>query len=260
MGNAAVAERGRRLSQTLLMFGFAGVGRPTIEEVEIRPGMHLLFASPIDGVYTFVVEQEDGIVVMEPGNNDLKGEEIIKWIGDRYPGKPINHLVISHSHNDHAAGMRPYLAAGATLGCSRSSVETYRKQASRPPSTILQDALDRNPREAEIVGVPADQPYRIEDSTNPVVVYPLAMAHVTDMVYAYVEGENILYAGDLYIGGLARDIRSGSKRTPDIPPFHAAVSLGRSIVENNLEIGDLVSSHDRQPVSYQDLVDYLTDD
>ena len=256
----AVAERGRRLSQTLLMFGFAGVGRPTIEEVEIRPGMHLLFASPIDGVYTFVVEQENGVVVMEPGMNDLKGEEIIAWIGDRYPGKPVSHLVISHSHNDHAAGMRPYLAAGATLVVHEAAVETYRKHATRPRSTILQDALDRNPREAEIVGVAADRPVRIDDSTNPVVVYPLAMAHVTDMVYAYVEGENILYAGDLYIGGLARDIRSGSKRKPDIPPFHAAVSLGEGIVENNLEIGDLASSHDRQTVSYEDLVDYLTDD
>ena len=164
--NEAVAERGGRLSQTLLMFGFAGVGRPTIEEVEIRPGMHLLFASPIDGVYTFVVEQENSVVVMEPGMNDLKGEEIIAWIGDRYPGKPISHLIVSHSHNDHAAGMRPYLAAGATLVAHEAAVETYRKHATRPRSTVLQDALDRNPREAEIVGVPADQPFRIEDSTN----------------------------------------------------------------------------------------------
>ena len=152
--NEAVAERGGRLSQTLLMFGFAGVGRPTIEEVEIRPGMHLLFASPIDGVYTFVVEQENSVVVMEPGMNDLKGEEIIAWIGDRYPGKPISHLIVSHSHNDHAAGMRPYLAAGATLVAHEAAVETYRKHATRPRSTILQDALDRNPREAEIVGCP----------------------------------------------------------------------------------------------------------
>jgi glyoxylase-like metal-dependent hydrolase (beta-lactamase superfamily II) len=258
--NEETSERGRRLSQTLLMFGFAGVARPTIESLEIRPGMDLLFASPIDGVYSLVVEQDNGVVVMESGQNDLKGEEIIKWIGDRYPGKPISHLILSHHHNDHSAGMRPYVAAGATLVVHGEAVETYRMHASRAPSTVLQDALDRNPAELSIVGVPEGEPYRIEDSKNPIVVYPLAMAHVTDMIYAYVEGENILYSGDLYIGGLARDIRSGSERGPDILPFHAGVSLAKSIEEHNLEIGELVSTHDRATVTHQDLINYISDE
>ena len=254
------ADRGRRLSQTLLMFGFAGVARPTIEALEIRPGMDLLFASPIDGVYCLVVEQDNGIVVMESGQNDLKGEEIIKWIGNRYPGKPISHLILSHHHNDHSAGMRPYVAAGATLVVHQEAVETYRMHASRAPSTVLQDALDRNPVELSIVGVPEGKPYRIEDSKNPIVVYPLAMAHVTDMIYAYVEGENILYSGDLYIGGLARDVRAGAERAPDILPFHAGVSLGKSIEEHSLKIGDLVSTHDRATVTHEDLIDYLSNE
>ncbi|GIT34798.1 MAG: hypothetical protein Ct9H300mP4_11170 [Gammaproteobacteria bacterium] len=62
-----------------------------------------------------VVEQANGVVVIEPGMNDLKGEEIIKWIGKRYPGKPVTHLIVSHHHNDHGGGIRPYVASGATL-------------------------------------------------------------------------------------------------------------------------------------------------
>jgi len=258
----AAAQRARRLSQSTLGFGFAGVGRPTIDSVDLAPSIHLVFAAPIDGVYTLVVEQDDGIVVMEPGMNDLKSEEVIKWIGARYPDKPITHIAVSHTHNDHAAGIRPYIAAGATVVVHAAAVDFYKAQASRPASKILPDALDRDPKPMQIIGVPADAPHRIEDTNRPVVIYPLVMGHVTDMVFAYIEGDNILYSGDLYIGGLARDIRAGKpRRAPGILPFHAAVSLNEGIQQYGLEdVAALVSTHDRQPVPYSGLLTYLSDE
>jgi len=258
----AAAQRARRLSQSTLGFGFAGVGRPTIDSVDLAPSIHLVFAAPIDGVYTLVVEQDDGIVVMEPGMNDLKSEEVIKWINARYPDKPITHIAVSHTHNDHAAGIRPYIAAGVTVVVHAAAVDFYKAQASRPASKILPDALDRDPKPMQIVGVPADAPHRIEDTNRPVVIYPLVMGHVTDMVFAYIEGDDILYSGDLYIGGLARDIRAGKpRRAPGILPFHAAVSLNEAIQQYGLEdVAALVSTHDRQPVAYSDLLTYLSDE
>ena len=255
-----VAARARQLSQSLLMFGFAGVGRPSIEAVELKPGLHLLFAAPVDGVYTFVIEQEKSLVVMEPGQNDLKGEEIINWIAERYPDKPISHLIVSHHHNDHAAGIRPYIAAGATLVTHEAAVDFYKAQASRLPSKVLQDALDRNPMAAKIVGVPSSEPYRIDDALQPVVIYPLEMGHVSDMLFAVVEHEKLLYAGDLYVSGLARDLRAGKKRPTNILPFHAAVSLDEGIRAYGLNVTTLVGSHDRQSVTYADLLDYISDD
>ena len=255
-----IAARAKRLSQSLLMFGFAGVGRPDIEAIELSPGMHLLYAAPLDGIYTFVVEQENGIVVMEPGQNDLKGEEIIAWIGERFPDKPITHLVVSHHHNDHGAGIRPYVAAGATLVVHEAAVDFYKAQTSRPPSTVLQDALDRNPASAKIAGVPGDGSYRIDDASQPVTVYPLEMGHVSDMVYMVVDREKLLYAGDLYVSGLARDKRAGKKRPADILPFHSAVSLAEGIAANGLDVTTLVGSHDREPVTLNDLHVYISDD
>ena len=255
-----VAVRARRLSQSLLMFGFAGVGRPDIEAIELSPGMHLLYAAPLDGIYTFVIEQENGIVVMEPGQNDLKGEEVIAWIGERYPDKPISHLVVSHHHNDHGAGIRPYVAAGATLVVHEAAVDFYQAQASRPPSTVLQDALDRNPASAKIEGVPGDGHYRIDDASQPVTVYSLEMGHVSDMVYLVVDREKLLYAGDLYVSGLARDKRAGKKRPANILPFHSAVSLAEGIAANGLDVTTLVGSHDREPVTLDDLFAYISDD
>ena len=256
----AVARRSRMLSQSLLMFGFAGVGRPTIESIQLSPEIQLLYAAPKDGVFTMVVELENSLVVVEPGQNDLKGEVIIDRLAQQYPDKPISHLIVSHHHNDHAAGIRPYIAAGAKLVVHEAAVDFYKMQTSREPSVVLQDALDRNPQVAQIVGVAASSPVRIEDSRLPVVVYHLEMGHVPDMVFVFVEGENLLYGGDLYISGLARDLRSGKKRPANILPFHAAQSLDDGIREYGLEVATLVGSHDQQSVVYQDLINYLTDE
>jgi len=256
----AIARRSRMLSQSLLMFGFAGVGRPTIESIQLSPEIQLLYAAPKDGVFTMVVELENSLVVVEPGQNDLKGEVIIDRLAQQYPDKPISHLIVSHHHNDHAAGIRPYIAAGAKLVVHEAAVDFYKMQTSREPSVVLQDALDRNPQVAQIVGVAASSPVRIEDSRLPVVVYHLEMGHVPDMVFVFVEGENLLYGGDLYISGLARDLRSGKKRPANILPFHAAQSLDDGIREYGLEVATLVGSHDHQSVVYQDLINYLTDE
>ena len=257
--DAEVAKRTRKLSQSLLMFGFAGVGRPTIESIELSPKIQLLYAAPKDGVLTMVIEQENSLVVVEPGQNDLKGEVIIERLANEYPDKPISHLIVSHHHNDHAAGIRPYIAAGAELVVHETAVDFFKDQASRPQSRVLKDALDRDPMEATIVGVAVDTPLRIEDPEMPVVIYPLEMGHVPDMVFVFVEGEDLLYGGDLYISGLARDLRAGKKRPADILPFHAAKSLDEGIRQYQLKVSSLVGSHDQQAVTYSDLVNYLSD-
>ena len=42
-------------------------------------------------------------------------------------------------------------------------------------------------------------------------------------------------------------------------PFHSAVALDETIRAYDLDVPILVGSHDRQPVTYQDLVNYITD-
>ena len=253
------ATRGKFLSQTIRMFTLAGAARPQLNSIELEPGVDLIYALPVDGVYTMVVEQANGVVVIEPGMNDLKGEEIIKWIGKRYPGKPVTHLIVSHHHNDHGGGIRPYVASGATLVVHETATEFYKAQASRPISRVLMDALDRNPQLAKIIGVAAGDSYTIEDPTQSVSVYPVLGGHTEDMVVAVIEKQSILYAGDLYVSGIARDLRSGTKRGPNVLPFHSAVALDETIRAYDLDVPILVGSHDRQPVTYQDLVNYITD-
>ena len=257
--NEEAATRGKYLSQTIRMFTLAGAARPKLGSIQLEPGVDLLYAAPIDGVYTMVVEQEKGVVVIEPGMNDLKGEEIIRWIGERYPGKPVTHLVVSHHHNDHGGGIRPYVANGTTLVVHETATGFYQRQVNRPKSNVLMDALDQNPQSAKIVGVAAGESYTIKDPTQSVTIYPVLGGHTEDMVVAVLEKQSMLYAGDLYVSGIARDLRSGTKRGPNVLPFHSAVSLDETIRAFNLDVLILIGSHDRQPVTYQDLVNYISD-
>jgi glyoxylase-like metal-dependent hydrolase (beta-lactamase superfamily II) len=255
------AKRGWEISQSIRMFTLSGAYRPELNVIEIDAGVHYLSALPIDGIYTMVIEQDNGVVVVEPGMNDLKGEEIIKWIKTNIPNKPLTHLVVTHHHNDHGAGIRPYIAEGTALVVHETAEEFYRAQINRPKSSVVVDALDRTIRDGMevIIGVSPSAGYTINDSKRPVTVYPVFNGHSEDMAVAFLAKQNMLYAGDLYISGVARDKRSGTIRGPNVVPYHSAISLNDTIKQFNLSADNLLGSHDKDIVSYQDLVDYITD-
>ena len=259
--NESFARRGWEVSQTMRMFTLSGAYRPKLKWDKLSDGIHYLSALPLDGIYTLVIEQQNGVVVVEPGMNDLKGEEVAKWINANIPNKPITHIIPTHHHNDHGAGIRPYIAEGADLVVHESAIDFYRAQINRPKSSVVIDALDRlQPREAEaIIGVSSSEPYLIDDPERPVTVYPVMNGHVEDMTVSLVGNVNMLYAGDLYVSGVARDKRSGTKRGPNVVPYHSAISLNEAIKEFNIPADILLGSHDVEPVSYQDLIDYITD-
>ena len=261
----ALADRGRRVSQTLMAFSRAlgrsiKVGKPEIVAKELLPGIHLLGSEPFDleAVYTMVVEQANGMVVMEPGMNPLYGEAVIEWIAQRFPEKTVSHVILSHWHNDHSAGIRPYVTAGAAVVGHEAAVDFYRTQAERPASTIVPDRLDDSQVEVEVIGVTADSPFHIDDPVRSVVVYPVEMGHTNDMVMAAVGDEGFLYTGDLYISGIARLLRRGGvERAPGILPFHSAVALDKAITLHDLEVSTMVGSHDPELVSYEHLKSYI---
>ena len=259
------ADRGKRLSQTIQSYSYAaaararGVGRPDIVGREVGEGVYLMIPTPSDFTYTLVIEQEKGVVIVEPGMDGLKGEAIIDWIAEHIPGKPVTHAVVSHSHADHAVGVRPYVAAGAALVSHAAAKDHWMAVLNRPKSFLLADALDRNPVPASVVGVAADETFVIEDKVRPVTVYPVQCRHTSDMVFVGLNNGEIMYLGDMYIGALARQIRAGSHRPAGTPPFYSAVELDAAIDAYGLEPSILVGSHDSDTVSFEQFEAYLNE-
>ena len=197
------AARGARVSQLIQAFAHAGapkkpMSRPEIQATTIRDGLYLLDTRPTDTVYTLVAEQSGGVVVVEPGFQDLKSEAVIDWIAQNLQ-KPITHIIPTHHHVDHAGGIRPYAAAGAQPVVHQAAEEHYKTLFARK-SVILPDALDRNPIPITLQTVAADGEFRLDDPRLAVAVHPLSTRHSTDSVLVLIRtgDESFIYNGDLW--------------------------------------------------------------
>ena len=91
-----------------------------------------------------------------------------RWVIDaakkKYPGKPISHLVLTHHHMDHTGGMRTYVAEGATV-IVPAPTKAYFEQVAKAPHAVSPDALQKQPRPANIVEVA--ETMTLKDDTDP---------------------------------------------------------------------------------------------
>ena len=237
--DATAAARGARVSQLIQAFSHAGapkkpMSRPQIEATAIREGLYLLNSSPTDTIYTLAVEQDDGVVVVEPGFQDLKSEAVIDWIAQELQ-KPITHVIPTHHHVDHAGGIRPYAAAGAQPVVHQVAEDHYRALFART-SVILPDALDRNPVPVALQTVAADGEYWLEDPRLSVAVYPLSTRHSTDSVLVLIRAgdEGFIYNGDLWSVG--EDLGETIQNSLD---------MHKAIVARGIKADFMIGSHMR---------------
>lgn len=233
------AARGARVSQLIQAFAHAGapkkpMSRPAIRATTIRDGLHLLDGSPTDTIYTLVVEQDDGVVVVEPGFQDLKSEAVIDWIAQQLQ-KPITHVVPTHHHVDHAGGIRPYAAAGAQPVVHEAAEGHYRALFART-SVILPDALDRKPVPVALQTVAANEEHRLEDSRRPVAILPLSTRHSTDSVLVFVRAgdEGFVYNGDLW--SIGEDLGE---------PIQNSLDMHKAIAARGIKADFMIGSHMR---------------
>ena len=244
------ARRGAGVSQWILGLAHAGsprpLGRPEkIEAAEFKPGLHFLRANveDDDSIRTLVVEQENGVIAVDPGLEDLKSDLMIAWMNERFPGKPISHVILTHHHVDHVGGVRPFVAAGAAVVAHEAAREYYLANLSRMGRTIMPDALDRNPVPAKVIGVKAGEFLQLEDQERPVSVYPVFNRHSSDGVVVLVENEGVLYNGDLYSPG------NKVEEVPAEVPL-TGLDLEKTIQASNLSVRFIAGSHARPNVPY----------
>ena len=126
--------------------------------------------------FSLVVVTDDGVVVVDPIN--AEAAEALKAEIDSRFGKPITHLVYSHSHGDHASG-------GAVFAAPNVIAE-----ANAP---------------AEIDGVAptmhVSEPTSIAVGGKTLEFTPLGPGHGTDMMAMVVRPENVAFIVDVVSPG-----------------------------------------------------------
>jgi glyoxylase-like metal-dependent hydrolase (beta-lactamase superfamily II) len=158
-----------------------------------------------DNVYTvnvtpdynvLVVGFKDYVFVMEAPNGDATSRRIIAEIKKLFPDKPIRYLAVTHHHDDHAGGIRTYVAEGVTV-IGLPGEKTFFEHVMKSSFTINPDALALKPRPLKWESVEGRK-RALTDGTTTVELIDIGPSpHAEEMLIAYLPNEKLVFQGDL---------------------------------------------------------------
>lgn len=148
------------------------------------------------GYNVLAVGFKDYVFVMEAPGSDNASRQAIEQIKKIFPDKPIRYVAVTHHHDDHAGGLRTYIAEGATL-VALPGEKTFFERIAKSKFTIDPDSLARNPRDLKIEIIEGGKRV-LSDGTTTVELLDIgAGPHTEEMLVAYLPNEKIVFQGDL---------------------------------------------------------------
>ena len=156
---------------------------------EVAPGVYVS-----NGAYQGVIVDTDaGIVVIDGLQNDARSRELIAQARQAIPDKPFAWVISTHNHFDHAAGIRAFMQAGATLITHESNAAFFRAALASPRTLNPEEAAQV---EVRVMGV--GEQFTLPDSRNSVALYKLnGSSHADDMLIAWLPGMKTIVEADL---------------------------------------------------------------
>jgi len=191
-----------------------------VESQKLADGVWLLGGGTHNSL---LVEFKDYVAVVDAPNNEERSLAVIAEAARLAPGKPVQYVINTHHHFDHAGGLRTYLSQGTTIVTHESNKQYYLDILFRPtPRTLQPDRMalynpmywiSRRPPPIETVageprstakyvvtdGVRILEIIKVEDMAYELGDRSYAQGnHSVDMLIAYLPKEKILFNADLY--------------------------------------------------------------
>jgi glyoxylase-like metal-dependent hydrolase (beta-lactamase superfamily II) len=184
-----------------------------------------------------LVEFKEFTVLVESSVSEARALANIAEAKRIAPNKPIRYHVNSHHHGDHAAGLRAFIAEGATIVTHEMNRRFYEQVVLKAPRTLAPDALLKNPRAARFMWV--DDKQVITDGERTLEIYHVPNGHAANLLMSYLPKEKLLMITDIF-----NDF--GEPRPNDPPagivsPYYAA--LGDRIRQLKLDVERIAPSH-----------------
>lgn len=181
---------------------------PVAQSSQLVPGITLL-AGPTN---TLAISYDQGLIVVEAPTSPAHGSMLIDNLAATFPNSDLTHIIATHHHYDHSAGVRSFVAEGATAVVGAGSADFWEEVLSAD-STIRPDALSSAMVTPAIEEVPADGVVSLGDANVTVDVHHLVgNVHSNDFVLPVVEvasGDRFVYAADVYNAGFGGTIALG---------------------------------------------------
>ena len=180
-----------------ILFGYDPGG--SVQTSELAPGVMLLGA----GHNSLAALVDDRLVVLEGAVSPAHGTHIVETLAAEFPGVPISHVIQSHHHQDHSAGVRSLAAAGATVLVG-PGLQSFYEAVLEAPSTIRPDALSQTDVSTAVEEVDESGTTVIAGATVTVTAYHVPQnPHAADMLITVVDTgtARFVYEADLYNAG-----------------------------------------------------------
>ena len=145
-----------------------------------------------------LVEMSNYLVVFDAPVSDAQSLWVIDAAKQRFPGKPIRYVVMTHHHNDHSGGLRAFVADGATVVVGQGAAQHYRTVLSAP-WTRNPDLKARDLSGAQIVEV-ADK-YVLADGKREVIAYAMESPHAKSTLMGYIPDAKLGFVTDIWSPG-----------------------------------------------------------
>ncbi len=173
-----------------------------IRILDVAPGVvHVTGGSH----HSLGIAMADHVIVVEAPLYEARSLRVIDSLERRFPGKPLRTVINTHFHDDHAGGLRTYVAAGISLVTSQANV-VFLQQVFDAPHTVVPDRLHRYPRPAVIETVGQDKKV-LTDGQRTVEIYPVNNSHAEGMLMVFLPQEKLLFVSDLFSPGVPHQVR-----------------------------------------------------
>jgi glyoxylase-like metal-dependent hydrolase (beta-lactamase superfamily II) len=172
-------------------------GSPGLRLEPLAPGVFHVLGGTHNSL---LVEMSDHLVMVDAPVSDSQSLWVINQANQRFPGKPIRWLVLTHHHMDHAGGVRGALSQGAVLVVGQGARDHFRR--------VLAAPMNRNPDmkpmdfgQVQILEVP--ESHVISDSTGrQVLVYAMQdNPHAKGLLMVYVPHAKLGFVTDVWNPG-----------------------------------------------------------
>ena len=194
--------------------------RGPLRATALGHGAYRIDGSP-SGYHTGFVVGKKAVVIFDAPISPEEARKVRAVIEKTAPGRRIAHVVASHTHSDHIAGLPAYLEAGTTVLTGKGGgIALHRQFASLRDSAIEEVSA---PRVLDLGGAM-------------VALYPLASSHAAEMLVAYAPASRTVFQGDLFYLPEAGAIPA---------TFEGGEELSRLIAEQHLDVVDIVGVHGR---------------
>ena len=212
----------------------AAVNPPKMNTHEIAKGVYLIENLAGRDYNVMFADLGKSVVVFEAPIDMWASKIALAEIRKVFPEKPIRFVMVSHFHDDHAAGIRNYMAEGIAVITTPGNREHFEKIA-RLPHTFHgeNNLLKATEPKFEIV---RNKLHQIKGNDLTVQFLDLGPnAHVDENIVAYIPEREILFQGDFFRVPIDR---SKPERIRD-----EGLLLLQKIKENGLAVKQLVGAH-----------------